>query len=119
MGAGYGWLNFGGTHGTTLTIFHLPENDTAVEQGLIKPGSGSAFAYGALAGASAPLPIRGLELTGEYRFSGLGRTGVPTSRVGLGGDLVNGAVPAGSTRNGFVALDDAVLLGLRYRFGSR
>ena len=118
VGAGYGWLNFGGTHGTSPTIFHLPENNTVTEAGLLKPGEGGAFAYRALVGARVPLAVRGLELTGEYRFTGLARADIPVSFTGLGNNLVNGKVPAGSTRDGFVARDNAILIGLRYRFGA-
>ena len=119
-GAGYGWLNFNGVGGLGDGVFHLPQNNTYTGQDLVRFGTGHAFAYQAIAGVAYPISkVPGLKLTAEYRFFGTARADVPVSRVATGGNLVNGAIPASSTHNGFVASDNIVTLGLRYDFGGR
>ena len=44
------------------------------------------------------------------------RADVPVTRTAIGGNTVNGVIPSGTTRNGFVLNDNSVLFGLRYRF---
>jgi hypothetical protein len=119
-GVGYGWLDFNGAGGTGNGIFHLPQNNTYTGPDLVKFGSAGAFAYQAIAGVAYPLNrTSGVKLTAEYRFFGTARADLPVSRVATGGNLVNGAIPAVSTHNGFMAADHNIMFGLRYDFGGR
>jgi outer membrane protein OmpA-like peptidoglycan-associated protein len=118
-GAGYADVNFGNAHGNAIAIFHLPGNVT-VGPGpdIVSFGSAGAFAYQAIAGVSLPMQfLPGLDATLEYRFFGTARADVPVTRVTAMGDRVNGVLASSSTHNGFSVLDNAVLIGLRYRFG--
>jgi OmpA-OmpF porin, OOP family len=47
----------------------------------------------------------------------MARADIPVTRVTKTGDLFNGVLPSSATHNGFEVLDNAVLIGLRYRFG--
>jgi opacity protein-like surface antigen len=116
-GLGYGWLNLGNAHGNAPGIFRLPNNNTIVGPETVSFGTAGAFAYQAVVGAS--LPVRafpGLAFTLEYRFFGMAGANVPITRATTTGDLVNGAHPSSTSRNGFNVLDNAVLIGVRYQF---
>jgi outer membrane protein OmpA-like peptidoglycan-associated protein len=67
-----------------------------------------------------PLSILpGLSATLEYRFFGMASADVPVNRVSIAtGDTVNGVQPSSSTHNGFTEANHAILIGLRYSFGS-
>ena len=119
-GLGYGWLDFGGAEGNGVAAFALPQGNTVTGPSIVRFGSGGAFAYQAMVGAAMPLSIvSGLHLTMEYRFFGMARADVAVNRTAAGGNLVNGAVPSSSTRNGFEIRDNAILIGLLYTFGER
>lgn len=117
-GLGYGWLQFVQAHSSEpAALFHLPFHDTFVGPATVRYGTGSAFAYQALAGASLPLDcIPGLEATLEYRFFGTARADIEARARTTLPTLVNGSVPAGQRLLGFVAHENIVLVGLRYRF---
>jgi OOP family OmpA-OmpF porin len=118
-GVGYGWLDFGNAGGHGFAKFRLPENNTFSEPDLVSFGSGGAFAYQVIAGASLPLGmLPGLDLTVEYRYFGTAGADVPVSRVSTSGIVVNGAVPSSVTRNSFEVHDNAITFGLRYAFGA-
>jgi OOP family OmpA-OmpF porin len=118
-GVGYAWSQFNNVAGSGLAQFLLPENNRVSATDIVKFGSGNAFAYQAIVGATLPLRfIPGLDATMEYRFFGTTREDVPVSRVAPS-LTVNGTVPSSQTRNGFEIGDSAVLIGLRYSFGGR
>jgi opacity protein-like surface antigen len=119
-GVGYGWLDFNRVGGIGRGTFRLPQDNTFTGPDVVRFGTGGAFAYQVIAGAAYPLSkLPGVKLTAEYRFFGATRADVPVSRIASGGILVNGAVPAASTHNGFAAADNIIMLGLRYNFGGR
>lgn len=120
IGAGIGcaWVdlsNAGGDDGRTRIL--LPDQNSFTGPASISFGSGSAFAYQAIAGASMPLAVvPGLEATLEYRFFGTTRADVPTTAVALTTNTINGAIPSGTANRGYSLNENAVLFGLRYRF---
>jgi len=117
-GVGYSWLDFGNGGGSGYTtIFEGGNSNTGPVA--VSFGSAGAFAYQAMLGASMPLRILpALELTVEYRFFGTARADIPVNRVSTDGDTVDGMTFSEQTRNGFVAADNAILVGLRYTFGT-
>jgi opacity protein-like surface antigen len=118
-GLGYGWLHFDDAGGNGLGRFLLPDNNTFMGPDVVSFGGAGAFAYQAIVGASLPIHVvPGLDATLEYRFFGTARADVPVTRVSVGSDLVNGVVPCNTTHNGFDVHDNAVLIGVRYRFGA-
>lgn len=118
-GVGYAWLDFGGAGGDETAVFHLPSGNTFTGSAAVRLGTGEAFAYQAFAGAALPIAAApGLEATLEYRYFGTARAGVPATATSLTPDLVNGSVPSGSKRFGFVVGDNMLLVGLRYRFAA-
>jgi OOP family OmpA-OmpF porin len=118
-GVGYGWLDFDNAGGHGFAKFRLPENNTVSEPDLVSFGSGGAFAYQAIVGASLPLSmLPGLDLTVEYRYFGMARADVSVSRVSTTGLVVNGAIPSSHTNNGFEVHDNAIAFGVRYAFGA-
>ena len=116
-GVGYGWLDFDNAGGNGFTKFRLPEHNTYSGQDLVSFGSGGAFAYQAIVGASLPLSmLPGLDLTLEYRFFGMARADIPVSRVATGNFVINGAIPSSHTHNGFEVHNNTLAVGLRYAF---
>lgn len=116
-GVGYGWLQFIQAHSNEPALFRLPFNNTFAGPAIVKYGTGSAFAYQALAGASLPLDwMPGLEATLEYRFFGTARADIEARARTTLAVLVNGSVPAGQKLLGFVVHENTVLIRLRYRF---
>jgi hypothetical protein len=116
-GLGYARLRFTDPSGDGFGTFLLPENNRFTAPDIVSLGSAGAFAYQAIAGVSMPLRIvPGLAATLEYRFFGTARADVPINRVANTTDLVNGAIPSNEARNGFEVHDNAVLIGVRYRF---
>jgi opacity protein-like surface antigen len=120
-GAGYGWLDLGNASGNGVGRFALPQGNSFTGPTLVDFGSGGAFAYQAIAGASMPLRVLpGLSLTLEYRFFGTARVDVPVGRTAANTtNFVNGAVPSAATHNGFTEQNNAILIGLLYTFGPR
>ena len=119
-GAGYGWLDLGSASGNGYGTLALPQENTYIGPTSVGFGSAGAFAYQAIVGASMPLRILpGLSLTLEYRFFGTARADVPINRTAANTtNLVNGAVPSASSHNGFTEQDNAILIGIRYTFGT-
>ena len=118
-GLGYASLRFNNAGGLGNTTFYLPLSNTYTSQDIVGFGSGHAFAYQALAGASVPLGFMpGLEATIEYAYFGTARADISVSRVATGDTLVNGVTPSNLTKNGFMIHDQSVTLGLRYYFGA-
>lgn len=119
VGAGYGWLNFNDVSGVGYGTLHLPDDNTYTGPHTVQFGTAGALAYQARAGLSVPVRwAPGLALTAEYRFLGTARADVPVSRVAIGNNLVNGAIPASSNRYGFFAADNLITVGFRYTFGA-
>jgi len=118
VGAGLGvaWLDLSNAFGNGFGVFHLPNNNTFTGPSEVTFGTADALAYQFLAGASMRL-TSSLDMTFEYRFFGSATARLPINRVEAGGVTVNGVIPSSSQRNGFSALDSAILLGLRYHFG--
>lgn len=118
VGVGYGWTDLGSVTGNGFGTFRLPGNNTVNSPSLVSFGSAGAFAYQAIAGVSLPLHfLPGLQATLEYRFFGTARTDVPVNRVSTVMGTVNGVIPSSSSKNGFEAHDNTILIGLRYAFG--
>jgi opacity protein-like surface antigen len=118
-GLGYGWLRFDDAGGNGLGRFALPDNTVFAGPDVVSFGSAGAFAYQAIVGASLPIHVvPGLDATIEYRFFGTARADVPVTRVSIGNDLVNGMLPGNATHNGFELHDNALMIGVRYRFGA-
>lgn len=117
-GLGYGWLDFGRGGGNGFDSFALASGGSYSGPSVLSFGSRGGLAYQAMVGASLPLGILpGLEATLEYRFFGMSRADVPVDRVGLSQtNLAGGAAPSSSVHNGFEFRDNAMLIGLRYRF---
>lgn len=120
VGVGYGALDFGKADGLGRGTIRLPQNNTYTGPLDVMFREGGAFAYQAMVGASWPIDrVRGLELTADYRFFGTARADVPVTRTEAGSDDINGVLPAYETRNGFQGRSSSLMLGLRYRLGSR
>jgi len=119
-GVGYAWLDLGNARGNEPVIFHLPGSDTVTAPALVSYGSAGAFAYQAMAGASTPLLfVPGLTATLEYRFFGTASADVPVNFVSTAtGDTVNGVQPSARNHADYIVADHAILIGLRYSFGS-
>jgi opacity protein-like surface antigen len=118
-GLGYGWLQFNDVGGNGRAQFPVPGASVVSSPDAVRFGDAGAFAYQAIAGLSVPLPIlHNLDATLEYRFFGTARADIPVTRVATGGNTVNGVTPSLSTRNGFEGHNDALLVGLRYSFGT-
>ena len=117
-GLGYGWLDFGHGGGNGFDSFALASGSGYAGPPAFSFGSRGALAYQAFVGASVPLGIvPGLEATLEYRFFGMARADVPVDRVGISqAGLLGGVAPSGSAHSGFEFRDNAMLIGLRYRF---
>lgn len=117
-GLGYGWLNFNNAGGGGYGSFPLPSGNTYTGPTEVGFGTAGALAYQAIIGASVPLHVLpGLEATLEYRFFGMARADVPVDRVAANQtNTVNGAIASFATHNGFEVHDNAMLIGLRYRF---
>ena len=95
----------------------LPGQNTYTGPVTITYGSGGAFAYQAIAGASMPVGlVPGFEATLEYRFFGTARTDIRGTATAPATNTINGAVPSGSNRKGYLLTDNALLFGLRYHF---
>ncbi len=116
-GVGYGWFDASDVSGQEPFNFSLPQNNTFSGPANRSWGSGSALAYQAMVGFTAPLPVNGLELTAGYRFFGMARTTVPTAAISVSNNTVNGTIPAFSNVNEFEPRQHAVTIGLLYRFG--
>jgi hypothetical protein len=119
-GLGYGWLAFDNAHGNGAATFLLPGNNFfGPGPDVVDFGTAGAFAYQDMVGASLPLAVvPGLDLTFEYRFFGMARADVPVTRTTTTGDLINGVLPSSATHNGFDVMDNALLIGVRYTFGT-
>jgi OOP family OmpA-OmpF porin len=119
-GLGYAWLDLGNASGNERAIFHLPGFNTVTTPAVTSYGTGGAFAYQAMAGASMPLRILpGLTATLEYRFFGTATADVPSRTVSTAtGDTVNGALPSFTGQAKYQIADHAILIGLRYSFGA-
>jgi OOP family OmpA-OmpF porin len=116
-GVGFAWLDLANVSGDEPAIIHLPANNTYTGPAAISFGSGSAFAYQAIAGASMPITlVPGLEATLEYRFFGTSRASSSETVTAQTTDLINGAIPSTQITRGFVLNHNSLLLGLRYRF---
>jgi OOP family OmpA-OmpF porin len=119
VGAGYGTLDFGKTHGLGHGTIPLPQDNSFTGPLDVVFREGGAFAYQAMVGASWPIDrVHGLELTADYRFFGMAQADVPVARTGADGDYINGVLPFYETRNGFQARNSSLMFGLRYRLGS-
>jgi OOP family OmpA-OmpF porin len=117
-GLGYGWLDFNHAGGGGFGTLQLSSSNLYTGPTAVSFGSAGAFAYQAIIGASLPLRIvPGLEATLEYRFFGMTRSDVPVDRIATNQtNTINGTVPSIATHNGFDFRDNAMLIGLRYRF---
>lgn len=116
VGAGLGiaWLDLGSAYGNGLGRFVGP-NGSFIAPDNVTFGSADALAYQVMAGASMKL-TSSLDATVEYRFFGTGTAEIPVNRFAT--STPSGSPVTAATRNGFSALDSAILLGLRYHFGA-
>ena len=103
VGVGYQWARLSGFHleGTPTGFPAFSSGDTA-----------GAIAYQFILGGAVPImAVRGLAMTAEYRFLGVGSRTYDVSAVAAPGDAaVPGRVKLG---NNFT---HALLIGLRYNF---
>jgi len=103
VGAGYQWARMSGFHlnGAPTGFPAFTSGDTT-----------GAIAYQFILGGAMPIPaVRGLALTAEYRFLGVGSRTYDISAVAAPGDaVVPGRVKLGNDFN------HALLIGLRYNF---
>jgi opacity protein-like surface antigen len=106
-GIGYARPDISGVSGGETATFHLPQNNTVTTPVLARFGSGNAFAYQAIVGATLPIQwMRGLEATFEYRYFGTLQTNIERSLVATGNNTVNGVIPSSSVRQGFSLHDN-------------
>lgn len=105
VGVGYQWARLSGFHlnGTPTGFPAFTSGDTV-----------GAIAYQFILGGALTIPqVRGLALTAEYRFMGMGsRTYDLSSRVSALAPTVRGSAKLGNDFN------HAVLIGLRYNFNT-
>jgi outer membrane protein OmpA-like peptidoglycan-associated protein len=102
VGVGYGWSH--------LDNFALYNAATGVPS-LASSGTQGAIAYQAIIGGAFALPVRGLALTAEYRFFGMGSRNYDVTSVSTaGGASETGEVKLGNEFN------HAILIGIRYNF---
>lgn len=121
VGAGVGWLQYEQVSGNEPVRFRLPGSITAVDAARTSlNGTGSAFAYQAIAGAAYPLrAIPGLEATAEFRYFAVQDVKIAGGSVGCCGNVINGVVPAAHSYGRFGSSDESLLIGLRYMFGMK
>lgn len=102
VGVGYGWSH--------LDNFSLYNAATGVPS-LTSSGTQGAIAYQAIIGGAFALPVRGLALTAEYRFFGMGSRNY---------DVTSISTPGGMSETEDVKLGNefnhAILIGIRYNF---
>jgi OOP family OmpA-OmpF porin len=103
VGVGYQWARMSGLHvnGAATGFPAITSGDTT-----------GAIAYQFILGAAVPIPaVRGLAMTAEYRFLGVGSRSYDVSAIAApGGAAIPGSVKLGNDFN------HAVLIGLRYNF---
>ena len=103
VGVGYQWARMSGLH-----VNGTPTGFPAFSAG----GTTGAIAYQFILGGAMPIPaVRGLAMTAEYRFFGVGSRSYDLSAtLTPGGAVVPGRVKLGNDFN------HALLIGLRYNF---
>jgi outer membrane protein OmpA-like peptidoglycan-associated protein len=103
VGVGYQW--------TRLSGFHVNGSPTGFPS-LTTGETKGAIAYQAILGGAFPIPqVRGLALTAEYRFFGVGSRSYDVAITpAVGGRAVGGNMKLGNDFN------HSVLIGLRYNF---
>jgi OOP family OmpA-OmpF porin len=103
VGVGYQWARMSGLH-----LNGTPTSFPAFTSG----GTTGAIAYQFILGGAMPIPsVRGLAMTAEYRFLGVGSRSYDVSAIAApGGAVVPGRVKLGNDYN------HALLIGLRYNF---
>jgi OmpA-OmpF porin, OOP family len=83
----------------------------------VRFGSGSAFAYQGMVGASTPFAgIPRLRATLEYRYFETDPASVTVTRTSTTGLMVNGQLATSYATNTFRLSEQSVLVGLRYSF---
>ena len=104
VGVGYQWARMSGLH----------VNGTGGFPAFTSGDTTGAIAYQFILGGAVPIPaVRGLALTAEYRFLGVGsRTYDVASQAAPGTPVLPGRVKLGNDFN------HALLIGLRYNFSS-
>jgi opacity protein-like surface antigen len=120
VGAGIGYTRFdlSNVRGAGNTIFSLANDNTYVGPSDVQFGSAGALSYQGIVGLSVPLrAVRNLSVTLEYRYFGVGRTGVSVNRTSSSGTTVNGVVPSRNDVDRFDGNTSSALIGLSYRFG--
>ena len=120
VGAGYAELDMSDVGGNEPVLFLLPQHNVVGAPAHVSYGSAGAFAYQAFIGAAKPIEsIPGLSATFEYRLFGTASANVPVHFVSTAtGDTVNGVLPSAELHRDLQTLDHAMLIGLRYSFGS-
>jgi len=105
VGVGYQWARMSGLH-----INGSATGFPAFTSG----GTAGAIAYQFILGGAMPIPsVRGLAITAEYRFLGVGSRNYDVSAVATsGGPTIPGRVKLGNDFN------HGLLIGLRYNFTS-
>ena len=103
VGVGYQWARMSGLH-----LNGIPTGFPAFSSG----DTTGAIAYQFILGGAVPIPaVRGLAMTAEYRFLGVGSRTYDVSAIAAPGDAaVPGRVKLGNDFN------HALLIGLRYNF---
>ncbi len=104
VGAGYQWAHLSGFSASGTTGFpHIASDDTY-----------GAIAYQFILGGAVPIPaVRGLAMTVEYRFFGVGsRKYNVATQAAAGAPVAFGTAKLGNDFN------HSVMIGLRYNFGA-
>ncbi len=119
-GIGYASLDFRHAGGDGDARLSLPFENTYIGPVVGHLGSAGAFAYQAGIGLAAAIPgLRSLDATIEYRYFATAHADVPFTRTAANmTNTVNGAIPSARAYNRFTLGDHALIVGLRYRFGS-
>jgi OmpA-OmpF porin, OOP family len=115
-GLGYAWLDLSSLSGTDTFIFRLPQNNTVTSPAQTTYSADGAFAGQVFVGLSAPLPIRGLTATLEYRFFATAHISDARTTTALGNNTFNGSVPSSIGHSEVSLQEHSILLGLRYNF---
>jgi hypothetical protein len=115
-GAGYGWLGLSGIGGDGSAVI-APKSSFYNRPVRVAFSGGGAFAYHFTAGLAVPLDFAPrLHLTVGYDALGTTSAVVKVTRTPFGPG--SAGIPSLHAKESFASLDQSVLLGVRYDFGT-